>query len=347
MSDYTGLIIGVLLLLGNGFFVGAEFAIISARRSQIEPLVATSRRAAWTLQGMERVSLMLAGAQLGITVCSLGLGAVAEPALAHIIEPLFASWGLPGEYVHIVGFIVALTLVVYLHIVIGEMVPKNLSLSTPERAALWLGPMLWWVVWALRPVIWVLNWIANSCLRLLRVTPRDEVVAAFTAAEVATLIAESGREGLLDSGEIELASSALELSERPARALVIPPEALRTVGRDQPSAAVLTATVETGFSRFPVADEGGDPVGYLHVRDVLGEPGDGAGSTMISDIPLRPLPMIAAAATAASVAEILRTSGAHLARVVDADGALCGIITLEDVLEELIGEVHDTAHRTG
>lgn len=345
MSDYAGLIIGVVLLLGNGFFVGAEFAIISARRSQIEPLVASSRRAFWTLQGMERVSLMLAGAQLGITVCSLGLGAVAEPALAHIIEPLFESWGLPTEYVHVVGFVVALTLVVYLHIVIGEMVPKNLALSTPERAALWLGPMLWWVVWVLRPVIWVLNGIANLGLRIIRVTPKDEVAAAFTAAEVATLIAESGREGLLDSGEIELASGALELNERPARALVIPPATLRTVGRAQPPSAVLTATVETGFSRFPVVAENGDFVGYLHVRDVLGDPGTDVGASAIGDLPLRPLPMIAAAATAASVAEILRTSGAHLARVVDADGAVCGIITLEDVLEELIGEVHDTAHR--
>ena len=345
MNDYTGLLIGVLLLLGNAFFVGAEFAIISARRSQIEPLVATSKRAHWTLKGMENVSLMLAGAQLGITVCSLGLGAVAEPALAHIIEPLFESWGLPTEYVHVVGFVVALTFVVYLHIVIGEMVPKNLALSTPERSALWLGPMLWWIVWVLRPVIWVLNEIANVGLRVLRVTPKDEVTAAFTAAEVATLIAESGREGLLDSGEVELAAGALELNERPARALVIPPHTLRTVSCTQPASAVLAATVDTGFSRFPVVDGHGDFLGYLHVRDVLDVTGPDAGVVTIADLRLRPLPMIAAAATAASVAEILRTSGSHLARVLDADGTVCGIITLEDVLEELIGEVHDSAHR--
>ncbi len=340
----TGIWIGVALLLGNAFFVGAEFAIISARRSQIEPLaLAGDRRARTTLRGMERVSLMLAGAQLGITVCSLGLGAVAEPALAHLIEPLVVAVGLPAQASHAMAFVIALAIVVYLHIVIGEMVPKNLSLASPEKAALWLAPPLWWVTWILRPVIAVLNGMANAGLWVLRVTPKDEVAAAFTSDEVATLIAESRREGLLNEGETELAAGALGMESLPAERLVINPDQLRAMRLTDSPADVLHATAETGFSRFPVIDGSGRQVGYLHVRDVLGVPA--GSSATLADVALRALPVVAADATASSVAEILRTQGAHLARVVHSDGTEVGLVALEDVLEELIGEVRDAAHR--
>lgn len=342
MSDWAGLLLGIALLLGNAFFVGAEFAIISARRSQIEPrALAGRRRAKLTLRGMEHVSLMLAGAQLGITVCSLGLGAVAEPALAHLIEPWFEAVGLPAQLVHPAAFVIALSVVVYLHIVLGEMLPKNLALAAPERSALLLGPVLWGFVLLLRPVIGALNGMANLGLRILRIDPRDEVAAAFTSEEVAGLIAESAREGMLDPEEEQLATGALGLAQRPAAELVIPAERLRAVRSTDPLQAVLDATRDTGFSRYPVLGAGGAPVGYLHVRDVLsGDPAAPVGS-----VPLRPLPAIAADATAVSVAEILRNRGAHLAQVLDVDGSPLGIIALEDVLEELIGEVRDPAHR--
>ncbi len=337
----TGILIGIVLLLGNAFFVGAEFAVISARRSQIEPHAAAgSRRARIALRGMERVSLMLAAAQLGITVCSIGLGAVAEPALAHLFEPWTTALGLPAGASHAVAFVVALLIVVYLHIVIGEMVPKNLSLASPERAALWLAPPLWGVAWVLRPVIWILNGAANLGLRVLRITPRDEVAAAFTPDEVATLIAESRREGLLDDQETELAAGALDLSVVTADRLVIP--GLVTVARTDTPGDVLAAAARTGFSRFPVVAED-RVVGYLHVRDALARAGE-AGVTL-ADMDLRTLPRVPADASAQTVAEILRVRGAHLAQVVGTDGSV-GILALEDVLEELIGEVRDSAHRT-
>lgn len=344
MGDWTALIIGVLLLAGNAFFVGAEFAIISARRSQIEPLAETGdRRATITLRSMERVSLMLAGAQLGITVCSLGLGAIAEPALAHLIEPWFESLGLPKAAVHAVAFAIALSIVVYLHIVLGEMVPKNLALATPEKSALWLAPLLWGLVWILRPVIAAINWLANVFLRLLKVPAKDEVTAAFTEEEVARLIAESGREGLIGDTDTALAVGALEIVSRPASELVIPPDQLHTVQLGDTIDAVAQTTVETGFSRFPVVDETGRAHSYVHVRDVLSQLGtDG----VLQADQVRPLPTVAASATAASVAEILRVRGAHLAQVVTPTGDQLGVIALEDALEELIGEVRDAAHQS-
>ncbi|BDZ42941.1 hypothetical protein GCM10025865_22400 [Paraoerskovia sediminicola] len=141
MSSTVALIIGVLLLAGNAFFVGAEFAVISARRSSIEPLAAEGRRGARTaLWAMERASLMLACCQLGITVCSTGLGVVAEPALAHLIEVPLEAVGIPSSWVHPIAFALALAVVVYLHVVLGEMVPKNMAVSGPEKAVLWFGP---------------------------------------------------------------------------------------------------------------------------------------------------------------------------------------------------------------
>ena len=335
----SGLLLGVLLLVGNAFFVGAEFAVISARRSQIEPAAeAGSRRAKITLRGMENVSLMLAAAQLGITVCSIGLGAVAEPALAHILEPLVTALGLPAGATHAVAFVIALLIVVYLHIVIGEMVPKNLSLSAPEPSALILGPALWGVAWILRPVIWLLNALANAGLRILRITPRDEVAATYTPDEVAGLIAESRREGLLDDQETELASGALGLVSVNADRLIIPD--LVTVPLSGTAGDVLSSAARTGFSRFPVRD-GSRIVGYLHVRDALTLDPD----SPLIDLPLRGIPAVPGDATAQTVAEVLRTRGAHLAEVVDRDGRVMGVLALEDVLEELIGEVHDAAHR--
>ena len=163
MSDVTALVIAVLLLAFNAFFVGAEFALVSARRSQIEPLAQQgSRMARTTLTAMENVSLMMAGAQLGITICSVGLGAVGEPAVAHLIEPLFERAGVSEAFLHPVAFVVALAVVVFLHVVLGEMVPKNIAIAGPDRAALVLGPPMLGVVTLLRPLIVSLNAIANG-----------------------------------------------------------------------------------------------------------------------------------------------------------------------------------------
>ncbi len=204
MSDLTGVLIAIGLLAFNAFFVGAEFALISARRSQIEPRAqAGSRVARTTLHAMENVSLMMAGAQLGITICSVGLGAVGEPAVAHLIEPLFESAGVPEALLHPVAFVIALTVVVFLHVVLGEMVPKNIAIAGPERSALVLGPPMLFVVTLLRPIIVALNAIANATLRLLRVEPKDEISSAFTREEVAALVEESRGEGLIEADEYD------------------------------------------------------------------------------------------------------------------------------------------------
>ena len=351
MSDTTALLLAIALLAGNAFFVGAEFALISARRSQIEPRAdAGERRAKITVRAMENVSQMMAGAQLGITVCSLGLGATAEPAIAHLIEPVLETVGLPEGFVHPIAFAVALSLVVYLHMVLGEMVPKNIALAGPERTALLLGPPLAAIVTVLRPLIATINAIANVVLRLLRVEPKDEVASAFTRDEVASMIDESSREGLLDAGEATIMERALESSEAVAADILVPADALVSVHADDSTARLYEAVVESGYSRFPVRDDDGEVRRYVHVHDALTEgnpisthawlrPG------VVGDLPLRPLTRIAPDLPLSTVVGRMRSDASHLAAVVDEAGSTMGVVTLEDALETIIGEVRDPAQR--
>jgi CBS domain containing-hemolysin-like protein len=343
------LTLAVALLLLNAFFVGAEFSVISARRSQVEPLAAAGRRSARTaLQAMEQISLMLACAQLGITVCSLGLGAVAEPALAHLIEVPFGAAGLPGDLLHPVAFTIALTIVAAFHVVIGEMVPKNLTLAGPDRAVLVLAPPLMAIARATSPLIRVMSAAANAVLRLLRVEPKDELASAFTADEVHSIVTESAREGLLID-EHGLLTGALEFSERVAQDLMVPIDRVVTVPLGSTPAEVERTVTRTGFSRFPVVRPrpgGGEPevLGYLHLKDLL---------YADDDRHVRPVPQkrIRALATVGEGDEVeaalatMQRAGSHLARVVDDEGRTAGVIFLEDVLEELVGEIRDATRR--
>jgi CBS domain containing-hemolysin-like protein len=348
MSDLTALWIALLLLIGNAFFVGAEFALISARRTQIEPRAESGSRAArLTLRGMENVSLMMAGAQLGITMCSLGLGAIGEPAVAHLIEPLFEAAGMSDALLHPIAFAIALAVVVTLHMVLGEMVPKNIAIAGPERSALVLGPLLYAIVTVLKPAIALLNWTANMVLRALKVQPQDEVASTFTADEVAGFIAESRREGLLDEYEHELLTGALTFTDAQVRSVVLGMQELITVPEDVTLNQLHDACASTGFSRFPVRDSAGDLTAYVHLKDVLEIP-EGQGDQPVHRKWLRPLVTVSHEQSLRDALATMQARGAHMARVVDPhNGNVLGVAALEDVLEELVGDVVDAGQRTG
>jgi CBS domain containing-hemolysin-like protein len=291
---------------------------------------------------MERVSLMMAGAQLGITICSLGLGYLGEPAIAHALEGPFESVGIPESLVHPFAFAIALGLIGYLHVVLGEMVPKNLALAGPDRAALALAPPLTLVVRVLHPFIALLNWIANRVLRLAGVTPKDEVTSAFTRDEVAGLVEESRREGMLDREEERLLVGALTFEERDARTVLLPCDELVTVAPDVTPHEVEEVVARTGYSRFPVARDG-ELIGYLHLKDAL-EIKDIHRHRSIASSWIRDLSIVDASDPLRTVLAAMQKSKSHLARVT-ADGATLGVVALEDVLEELVGEVRDEMQR--
>ncbi|MCZ2526158.1 hemolysin family protein [Streptomyces sp. HB2AG] len=335
------LLLAVVLVLGNGFFVGAEFALVSVRRSQIEPLAAVHRRARSVLYGLENLPQMMAAAQFGITVCSLTLGAVAEPTVARLLEPLLHGLHVPEQLIHPIGYAVALAAVVFLHLVVGEMVPKNLAMAAPESTALRFGPGLVAFARLLRPVIAVLDGCAKAVLALFRVEPRDELESVFTSEELTRLVEDAGAAGLLGEEERRRLEDALVLGSRPVTDVLLAPDDLVTVGTAVTARELEELTVRTGYSRFPVAD-GGSFLGYLHVKDVLDL--DDPGAPVPGRL-RRPMTTLRDGTPLDDALTAMRRAATHMARVTDGQGRLLGLVTLEDVLEMLVGEVHDPAHR--
>jgi CBS domain containing-hemolysin-like protein len=344
VSTTTAVLLAVVLLLGNAFFVAAEFALVSARRTQIEPRAEEgSRLARTTLRAMENMSLVIGLNQLGITVCSLVLGAVAEPTAAKLLEPALHAAHAPESLRHPVAFVIGLAVVVYLHVVLGEMIPKNIALAGPDRAALVLGTPIWAIVSVTRPVIAGVNALASGVLRLFGVRLMDEVSSTYTREEVAALVEESRGEGLLEDGEYDRLSGALGFTEKTVRTVLMPPDTLQTVRRGSSGADVEALCAATGYSRFPVVDDTGELVGYLHIKDVL-ETDETRRNRPVEDKWIRPFAPVRADDLLHDTLEKLQLRGAHMARVVDADGGTLGVATLEDVIEELVGEIRDTAH---
>ena len=345
MSGPWVYVVSLLLLFGNAFFVGAEFAAMAVRRSSLEPLAdAGSKRAASCLQALERLGSMLATAQLGITVCSVGLGALAEAALHHVLEPVFAAWGLPGAWAGGVALAIALLIVSYLHVVVGEMIPKNLAIAGPERSALILVPALFYISRMLRPVIRAMEVVAKGLVRLFGIEPKDEIASAFTAEEVAHIVGESRREGLIEEERHGLVSRTLEFSDKKASDVAVVADSLTTVGLGATPADVERLVARQGFSRYPVTDAAGEIVGYLHLKDIL-YADDERHEQPIPAKRVRRLATVRADDEVEDVLATMQLTGAHLARVIDTEGAVTGVVFLEDVLEELVGEVTDTTQR--
>ena len=345
MNEYLpGILWLVVLLIDNAFFVGAEFAIISARRSQIEPRAeAGSRAAKTTLWAMEHATLMLATSQLGITVCSLLILNVSEPSIHHLLEIPLELTGLPEEAISTIAFIIALLLVSFLHVVLGEMVPKNLSFSVPDRAALILAPPLVFVATIFRPVILVLNGAANGILRLFRVEPKNEANSVFNLGEVANIVAQSTKEGILTDSTGTL-NAAFEFSEKKVQDIAIGLADLVTLPEDATPADVERAVAQRGFSRYVLVNDEGEPTGYIHLKDVIDLPEE----EFTEPVPpkrIRQLISIFRSTDLEDALATMRRSGVHVARAFDETGASRGVLFLEDIIEELVGEVQDATRR--
>jgi CBS domain containing-hemolysin-like protein len=236
-----------------------------------------------------------------------------------------------------------MSVVVYLHVVLGEMVPKNLALAGPERAAVLFGPAMVALVALLKPVVNALNAAADAGVRLLRIEPRSDVSSTFTHEEVEALVDESHAEGLLEESEYERLSGALDFTSRTVSDVLLPVDSLQTVTRTARTTEVEAICAETGFSRFPVVGDDGQLTGYLHIKDVL-EPDPHGRAQVIDATWIRPFADVHETDTLVQALQTLQSEGAHMARVVDDEGRVRGVATLEDVIEELVGEIRDAAH---
>lgn len=348
MGNAFALLLTLLLIAANAFFVGAEFALISARRDRLEALAEQGKRSAVTvIRAGEDLAVMLAGAQLGITIGSIILGRVGEPAVGHLLEPLFEFFGVNAALARTISFFLAITTVVILHVLLGEMVPKNIALAGPEKIAMLLvPPYLVWVK-ATRPIIAIYDWCARTVVRAMGVEPKTELENTVSMVELAEMIAESRSEGLLDPEEHMRLSRALQIRNRTLVEVAVPLADIHSVpaaapGRGPSVASVESALTQTGHSRFPVTDSG-QFSGFIHIKDILDMVD--RPDAVVDTTAVRHLPRIPATTLLPDALSRLRLANSHLALVTAADGAVCGMVTLEDMVEDLVGSVRDGKQR--
>ncbi|MFI0448178.1 hemolysin family protein [Actinomadura sp. 6N118] len=330
MDPLTSLLVTVLLLVGNGFFVAAEFALVAANRPQLERAAARgSRPAGAAVAGVKELSLMLAGAQFGITMCSLGLAIVTEPAFEHLLEPPLHAIGMPEAGTKAVALTTALAVITFLHMVIGEMAPKSWAIAHPERAALILALPFRAFAKISRPVLSALNTTTNGLLRLIGVTPRDELDSHADAQGLNHLLGESRRLGLIGRHDHELLRRAISAREITVDHLVVPASSVTTIDADATAAQVRRTATARGHSRLVVRDANGGVVGIVHVRAAITS--DRRALELAT-----PAPALTAGTTVLDAVSRLRRARAQLAVVTDANGELTGIVTLDDLLAELL-----------
>ena len=345
MNNALGVVLAILLIGANAFFVGAEFSLISARRDRLEALAEQGKaRAVTVIRAGEQLPSMLAGAQLGVTVASLLLGRIGEPAVADLLRTAFGFTDVHPALLHTLSLVIALAVVVTLHVLLGEMVPKNIALAGPERTAMLLVPPYLVYVRAARPFIVFYNKCANAILRVMGVEPRDELDITVSPVELSEMIAESVSEGLLDPEEHTRLTRALQIGSRVVGDVAVPLADVRAVqvasaGSGPMVGAVEGALAQTGYSRFPVTAVDGKFVGYLHIKDVLTLSDD--PQTVIDLALVRPLPRVPTSLPLADALSRMRRSNSHLALVTGEDGVVVAMVAMEDLVEDLVGSMRD------
>jgi CBS domain containing-hemolysin-like protein len=343
MSTGWSLTVSLILLILNAFFVAAEFALVASKRHRLEQAAAGGSRAARSaLAGVRELSMMLAGAQLGITLCTLGLGALAKPTVAHLLEPAFEATGLPESAAYVVSFILAVAVVGFLHVVLGEMAPKSWAISHPETSALLLAMPFRAFTWLTRPALVALNGLANACLRLVKVEPQDELAQAHGPEELRMLIEASQEHGTLGRMEHDLLTAMLGLQNTTVRQVMTPAADIVTVDADAAARDVEQISHRAGRSRIAVVDPVGKGrvVGIVHIRDAVRATTFDRAETA-ADLMAAPLRISADLPVAAAV-RAMREHRVQIAVAIGAhDDDVVGIVALEDLLEEIIGEFDD------
>jgi CBS domain containing-hemolysin-like protein len=339
MSTTWAAVLSVLLLAGNAFFVAGEFALVASKRYRLEHAAAEGNRAAKAaLDGSRELSIMLAGAQLGITLCSLGLGALAEPALEHLLSPLLHAVGLPDVPSHVVAFLLALIIVTFLHLVIGEMMPKSWAITHPERSASLLALPFRAFTRVVRPGLNALNGLANAALKPFGVHPQDQLAQAHGPQEMNILLERSRAEGLIGAEQTELLTSMLRLQETTVAEVLIPDDQLVTVAPEDTAPDIEEASRRSGRSRLAVVGRDGRVAGVVHVREAVRATTAGRAATAAE---LMDAPFVLDAAVSVTDAVTQMRAGRAQIAMVTRDGRRVGFVALEDLLEQVIGEFDD------
>ncbi|MFD6064138.1 hemolysin family protein [Rhodococcus wratislaviensis] len=329
-SPWIVLVVTVGLIAASAFFVAVEFALIAARRHRLEDAAPNSRAARAALRSASELSVLLAGSQLGITVCTLALGAITKPAVHHWLTPAFEGWGAPLWLADVAGFVLALLVVTFLHLVVGEMAPKSWAIAHPEKSATLLAIPMRAFMWATRPALNALNRMANWCLVKVGVTPVDQVGSGQDSDTLRHLVEHSATVGTLDERYHGQLTSALELEAVTVGEMVRPNPAPSSVPPEATPAEIRAAGQRSGHLRLLVRGDAGVE-GVVHVRDSLHAPPAYTARALMRSVLTLP-----ATAPVYEALRLMRETRSHLALVLDDRGEVTGLLTLTDVLQRLL-----------
>jgi Hemolysins and related proteins containing CBS domains len=341
-GDVILLLVGLVLTVGTGFFVASEFALVNLDRADLEARQARGEtRLGMTIAALKITSTHLSSAQLGITLTTLLTGYTLEPAFSAFLEPPFAALGIPEEVRVPLATVVAVAIATLLSMIIGELVPKNFALALPRGTAKLVIPFQTVFTTVFRPAVAVLNGTANGLLRAIGIEPREEISAARTADELRSLVRRSASEGALDQDTATLLARTLAFADHDASDVMTPRPKIAGVERTATAEAVIELARTTGYSRFPVYHEDiDDIIGLVHLKQAVAVPRDRRAEVPVTALQTEPLRVPETMKLDSLLGE-LRGRGFQLAIVVDEYGGTAGVATLEDLVEELVGEVSD------
>ncbi|WP_028611784.1 hemolysin family protein [Paenibacillus harenae] len=331
----------ILLVFMNGFFVAAEFAMVKVRESRIDTLVSEGHsRAKLASQVTGRLDAYLSACQLGITLASLGLGWIGEPAVARMIEPVFMRFGLQNEvFIHTVSFILAFSLITLLHIVLGELAPKTVAIRKSESVTLMTALPLIYFYKVMYPFIWVLNGTANFLLRAVGIEPATEKDSAHTEEEIRILMKESHKNGLIDNTELTLVDNIFDFAETNAREIMIPRTEMICLNTGLSLAENKKIALEQMLTRYPVCENDKDNIiGFVHIKDLLKDT-----TQSLQDIRqiTRPITTVPESMQISTLLKLMQKRKTQISILIDEYGGTSGLVTLEDIMEEIVGEIQD------
>jgi putative hemolysin len=334
VTVFLKLVAVLLLVAGNAFFVAAEYALVTARRTRLAELAGEgNRRARMALRIMDDPVRFIGTVQLGITAFSIALGAIGEPVLEHFFDPVVATT---------IAFILAFSLVTYLHVTLGELVPKAVALTNNEATALWVALPVEAVYVVTYPLVWFLQQSANAFTRLFGIQPAPAGVVAHTEEDIRHIVAAAEDTGVIEEAEEEMVYKIFDFADKEVHEVMVPRPEVVAISIDLPPQECLAAVIDSPYTRYPVYRGSlDDIVGVLHVRDLFSSLyADGITNVDIGGL-VRPAFMVPETKDLAAMLAEFRRANQHMALVVDEYGSFQGIVTLEDLLEEIVGEIED------
>ena len=345
LSDLLGILSIFLLVLANAFFVAAEFSLVSVRRTRIAELVNSGQTSAEAVQkAIENPDRVIAATQLGITLSSLGLGWVGEPALAHLLNPVVSLFPsvIQAGVSHSISAIVAFILITFLHVVAGELSPKSIALQDPEKTSLFVARPMLWIERIFKPAIWILNGSGVALLRLLGVKPASGHELVHSVEELKMLVTASAESGVVEREEKEMLHAIFDFSDLLVRQVMVPRTEVTAVEADLPLGEIIALISESTYTKFPVYDDNLDQiVGIVHVKDLLKAMQSPDYQKCLARDFLREPLFVPETMSVSNLLRRFRYDRQHIAIVLDEYGGTAGLVTLEDLLEEIVGEVSD------